>query len=133
VNTFTMVRTEHLNHHEYLFGGQMLKWVDEFAYLAAARDYPGVMLVTRAMDSIEFRTHVLNGSILRFRVLPLRVGTTSVTYEVKVYADAPGSTEEALVFSNHITFVALDGEGRKAVLPFKETLLSQVDPCGGEE
>lgn len=127
-----MVRTEHLNHHGYLFGGQMLKWVDEFAYLAAARDYPGVLLVTRAMDRIEFRTHVDNGSILRFRVLPLSKGTTSVTYEVRVYADAPGAMEEKLVFTNHITFVALDSEGGKAPLPRKETLLSQEDPRGGE-
>ena len=127
-----MVRTEHLNHHGYLFGGQMLKWVDEFAYLAAARDYPGVKLVTRAMDAIEFRTHVVNGSILRFRILPLRKGETSVSYEVKVYADAPGSEEEALVFSTHITFVAVDPEGRKAALPRKESLLSESDACGGE-
>jgi acyl-CoA hydrolase len=132
VNTFTMVRTEHLNHHGYLFGGQLLKWVDEFAYLAAARDYAGVKLVTRAMDSIEFRTHVVNGSILRFRVLPLHQGTTSVTYEVRVYADAPGATEEALVFTNRITFVAVDDLGGKVPLPFKETLLSQMDPCAGE-
>jgi acyl-CoA hydrolase len=132
LNTFTMVRTEHLNHHGYLFGGQMLKWVDEFAYLAAARDYPGVKLVTRAMDRIEFRTHVENGSILRFRILPLSKGMTSVTYEVKVYADAPGATEETLVFTNRITFVAVDAEGGKAPLPYKESLLSQVDPCGGE-
>jgi acyl-CoA hydrolase len=132
VNAFTMVRTEHLNHHGYLFGGQMLKWVDEYAYLAAARDYPGVKLVTRAMDRIEFRTHVANGSILRFRILPLHKGTTSVTYEVKVYADAPGATQEALVFTNRITFVAVDPEGGKAPLPFKETLLSEADPCGGE-
>ena len=128
-----MVRTEHLNHHGYLFGGQMLKWVDEFAYLAAARDYPGVKLVTRAMDTIEFRTHVLNGSILRFRILPLRVGTTSVTYDVKVYADPPGATAETLVFSNHITFVAVDPAGDKAELPKKDSLLSEKDRCGGEE
>ena len=127
-----MVRTEHLNHHGYLFGGQMLKWVDEFSYLAAARDYPGVTLVTRAMDRIEFRTHVVNGSILRFRVLPLHKGTTSVTYEVKVYADAPGSSEETLVFLNHITFVAVDEAGGKAPLPQKESLLSENDACAGE-
>jgi acyl-CoA hydrolase len=127
-----MVRTEHLNHHGYLFGGQMLKWVDEFAYLAAARDYPGVKLVTRAMDRIEFRTHVVNGSILRFNILPLHKGTTSVTYEVKVHADAPGATEEKLVFTNHITFVAVDSDGGKAPLPYKETLLSQADSRGGE-
>ena len=51
MDTFTLVRTEHLNHHGKLLGGQLLKWVVEFAWLAAARDFCGSVLVTRAMDN----------------------------------------------------------------------------------
>lgn len=31
MENFTLVRPEHLNHHGYLFGGVLLKWVDEYA------------------------------------------------------------------------------------------------------
>jgi len=116
MDTFTLVRTEHLNHNGKLFGGQLLKWVDEFAWLAAARDFCGSILVTRAMDNSEFRHTVPNGSILRFRVEQVRVGTTSVLYSVDVFADMPGRRDEELIFSNRVTFVAVDENGNKTPL-----------------
>jgi acyl-CoA hydrolase len=125
MNTFTLVRPEHLNHHGYLFGGQLLKWVDEFAWLVAARDYPQEMLVTRAMDSVEFKTKVENGSILRFQALPHRKGNTSVTYNVNVFAGAPRKHAEEHVFSTNVTFVCIDGRGRKKNLPLKQRLKSE--------
>jgi len=116
MDTFTLVRTEHLNHNGKLFGGQLLKWVDEFAWLAAARDFCGSILVTRAMDNSEFRHTVPNGSILRFHVVKVRVGTTSVLYSVDVFADMPGRIDEELIFSNRVTFVAVDETGKKTPL-----------------
>lgn len=129
MNTFALVMSEHLNHHGYLFGGQLLKWVDEFGWVAASRDYPGFTLVTRAMDQIDFRKRVSNGSILRFCILPESRKTHSVTYEVSVFADSPGQTGETLVFSNKITFVAVDAQGQKVALPYKESLRSQDSSC----
>ena len=116
MDTFTLVRTEHLNHNGKLFGGQLLKWVDEFAWLAAARDFCGSVLVTRAMDNSEFKYGVPNGSILRFRIEQKKVGHTSVLYSVDVYADMPGSIEETLIFTNNVTFVSIDENGQKTPL-----------------
>jgi len=129
MNTFTLVRPEHLNHYGYLFGGQLLKWVDENAWLVAARDFPGYVLVTRAMDDIDFKNRVLNGSILRFNVIPHRLGKTSVTYQVVVYADAPGENEENKVFTTHITFACVDEHGQKKSLP----RISQFRSAGENE
>ena len=92
MNSYSLVRTEHLNHHGYLFGGVMLKWVDEFAWIAASLDYPGCSLVTVAMDEIAFKERVLNVSILRFHVTQEKQGNTSVTYSVAVYSDEPGAS-----------------------------------------
>jgi acyl-CoA hydrolase len=117
MDLFTLVRPEHLSHHGYLFGGCMLKWVDEYAWLAAAREFPGYMLVTVAMDKIEFRKPVKNGAILRFTVTRVRQGTTSVTYAVNVHADEPGAAHEKLVFTTSVTFCCVDAHGRKRVLP----------------
>ncbi len=119
MDTFTIVRPEHLNHHGYLFGGQLLRWVDEFAWIVAARDYPGYRLVTRAMDRVEFTTQVLNGSILRFHILPFRQGTTSTTYAIDVYADEPDARQEKHVFCTRVTFVSVDSSGNKKPLPPK--------------
>ncbi len=126
MDNFTIVRTEHLNHHGYLFGGAMLKWVDEFAWLVASLDFPGCTLVTIGMNDIDFKERVLNGSILRFRILPRKQGRTSVRYAVDVYADEPGAKVEKQVFSTEITFVRLDEKGDKCPLPQQETLRSQA-------
>ncbi len=116
MDTYTLVRTEHLNHHSKLFGGQLLKWVDECAWLAASRDFCGSVLVTRAMDNSEFKYSVPNGSILRFHIEQQHAGTTSVLYSVDVFADMPGHRDEKLIFSNRVTFVAVDGDGNKTAL-----------------
>lgn len=127
MDTFTIVRPEHLNHHGYLFGGRLLQWVDEFAWIVAARNFAGHRLVTRAMDRVEFTTQVHNGSILRFNILPLRQGNTSVTYTVNVYADALQAMVEIHVFSTNVTLVSVDRQGKKQKLPQKPELFSRVD------
>ena len=105
----------------------MLYWVDELAWLTAARDFPGYRLVTRGMDRISFEKAVLNGSILRFHILPARQGESSVQYAVDVYADAPGAETEVLVFSTKVTFVSVGCEGGKVPLPQKGKLRSQLE------
>ncbi len=125
MDTYTIVRPEHLNHHGYLFGGRLLQWVDEAAWLTAARDFTGYSLVTRAMDDIDFKTRIVNGSILRLHISPFKQGNTSITYVVEVFADEPGATEEKQVFSTKVTFVCVDDTGAKRNLPKKERLRSE--------
>ena len=112
MDNYTLVRPEYLNHHGYLFGGVMLKWVDENAWMAASREYSGCNLVTVSMDSCRFKHRVENGSILRFHTEKTRQGRTSATYSVEVYADAPGASQEKEVFSTSVTFVRLNNAGR---------------------
>jgi acyl-CoA hydrolase len=125
MDNYSLVRPEHLNHHGFLFGGVLLKWVDEFAWLTASLDFPECTLVTVAMDNIQFKQRVLNGSILRFHIIPLRLGDTSVTYTVEVLADEPGAAEEKRVFSTTITFVRVDDAGRKLALPARTRFKSR--------
>ena len=126
MDNYAIVRKEHLNHHGYLFGGKLLSWVDEFAWLFASLDFPGCTLVTVGMDRVTFRERVESGSILRFCILPAGRGTTSVTYSAVVYADAPGATAEKEVFSTNVSFVRIDAQGNKCPLPETKVLRSQM-------
>ena len=105
----------------------MLFWVDEFAWLTASRDFPGYRLVTRGMDRISFEESVVNGSILRFHILPADQGNSSARYQVDVFADEPGASQEKLVFSTVVTFVSIACKGEKTSLPKMEVLRSQVE------
>ena len=113
MQSFKLVLPEHLNHYGYLFGGYLLQWVDEAAYVAASLDYPGSNFVTVAMDRVEFHRSIRQGAILRFDVQRQRVGVTSVRYHVEVF---DGTAPEP-VFSTQITFVGLGPDGSKRPLP----------------
>jgi acyl-CoA hydrolase len=119
MQNFTIVRQEHLNHHGYLFGGSMLSWVDEFAWIAATRDFPDATLVTRAMERVDFRTPAPPGAILRFEIDLAEQRKTSAKYHITVYAGPPGLPEEKEVLSTDVTFVCVDRNGNKCVLPQK--------------
>lgn len=113
METYALVRPEHLNHHGYLFGGVMLKWIDEFAWMAASLDFPEATFVTVAMNDIDFKKRVENGSILRFDIKNIKKGKSSVTYEVNVFAKPPSTGAiEFHAFSTQITFVNLGKDGR---------------------
>jgi len=124
MDNYVLVRPEHLNHYGYLFGGMMLKWIDEIAWLAASMDFPGYSLVTVSMDRVIFKHRVENGSILKFIILPEKIGRTSVSYNVAVEADAPGSKEVVEVFSTNVKFVAIDADGTPVPLPGNQELRS---------
>lgn len=113
MQNYKLVLPEHLNHYGYLFGGYMLQWVDEIAWIAASLDYPDFRFVTIAMDKVEFRESIREGSILRFEPQRTRVGTTSVSYLVEVAKDGH---ETGSAFSTTVTMVRVDEEGRKTPL-----------------
>jgi acyl-CoA hydrolase len=117
VESYKVVRPVHLNHYGYLFGGELLKWVDEISWVAASREFPGCKFVTVGMDRVEFRRSVHQGTLLRFLVARGRRGQTSVEYEVTVYADDLETGAEDPVFATRVTFVCLDAAGVKARLP----------------
>lgn len=117
MDMFALVRPEFLNHFGNLFGGQLLKWVDEFAWLTATHDFPGAALVTRALDRVEFTEPVRNGAILRFHIRQERLGTTSVTYAVTAFAQPAGERQEQAVFETAVTFVSVGANGTKSALP----------------
>lgn len=117
MENFKLVLPEHLNHYGYLFGGNLLKWVDEVAWIAASRDYPGCKFVTIGMDKVEFRRPVRAGSILRFSVERGALGNSSVQYTATVYRDDIESGAEETIFSTHVSFVCLDDQGGKQPLP----------------
>ena len=117
MENYKLVLPEHLNHYGYLFGGNMLKWVDEISWIAASLDYTGCKFVTIAMDEVVFRRSIREGAILRFAVSRGRAGRTSVQYHVNVYNDDIETGHEDPVFSTRVTFVCLDADGNKTALP----------------
>ncbi|RJG47437.1 acyl-CoA thioesterase [Motilimonas pumila] len=114
MDNYQLVLTEHLNHYGYLFGGTLLKWVDETAYIQARLEHPGKRFVTVGMEKVSYKQSVELGSILKFEVNRQARGNTSVTYEVSVkLASHP---EKLTIFTTQVTFVCVDKNGDKSAI-----------------
>ena len=107
MENYRLVRPEHLNHYGFLFGGYLLMWVDEVAWLAASDEFPHCRFVTVGMDKVAFKKGVREGSILRFFSKQIKMGNTSVTYDVRV------SNQNEEIFSTRVTMVRVDDKGEK--------------------
>ena len=112
-----LVLPESLNQYGYLFGGNLLKWVDEYAWIAASVDYPQCNFVTVGLDKVEFKKNVREGTILKFIAEKIKEGNTSVQYKMTVFRGNTCKREKDLIFSTHVTFVNIDEDGKKRQLP----------------
>jgi len=117
MQTYKLVLPEHLNHGGFLFGGNLLKWVDEAGYMAVRLDYPDCEFVTIGLNEVVFKKRVALGSILRFDVTRSRTGNTSADYAVIVHRSGNTATPSEIIFTTTITFVHVDAQGNKQPLP----------------
>jgi len=113
MENYKLVLRGDLNQNGYLYGGNLLKWIDEYAWIAATLDYPNSKFVTIALDKVTFKRSIKEGTILMFNINRSNVGNTSVTYLVEVFCTTNCEKEKDLVFTTHITFVNLDEKGNK--------------------
>ena len=113
METHRLVLPGDLNHYGFLFGGRLLAWIDEASWIAASLDYPHCQFVTVAMDTVEFRQSVRDGTIRRISCIREREGDTSATYAVNVTDERTGS---GLIFSTRVTFVSVDDAGHKRTI-----------------
>jgi acyl-CoA hydrolase len=110
---YQLVLPESMNEQGVLFGGNLLKWIDEFAYVNASLDLPGNRFVTVSLDKVVFRKPIKLGYILCFDIVQARRGTTSVSYEIKVTNAKNPLMKDEVLFETSIVFVNVDEQGQK--------------------
>jgi acyl-CoA hydrolase len=110
---YKLVLPEFMNEQGALFGGNLLKWIDEFAYVTVSLDYPGNRFVTVSLDNVVFRKPIQVGYILCFNVERTRMGTTSIEYKVEVFNSKEDAAGKNLLFETRIVFVNVDTAGIK--------------------
>ncbi len=93
-----------------IFGGVILSEVDLAAAIEAHQYHPD-KIVTIAMDQIEFRQPVFVGDLVSFFTNTLRVGHTSITVSVSVWAQrARDRSQTVHVTEAKVTMVAVDDQ-----------------------
>ena len=107
-----IVRQEHLNQYGNLFGGRVLAVVDELAFIACSRTYPGRNFVTRAVKQAEFSAPARLGDVLQFDFGIDRVGRTSVSVGVALTVHKMQSNERLKSFDGQVVMVCVGDDGR---------------------
>ena len=113
--TQKLVLKQHLNHYGFLFGGDLLRWIDEVGYIAVNLEFPGHEFVTIGLNQVVFYKSIVDGSILTFNTNLIKKGNTSATFNIDVFSNIEPSIS---LFTTEITFVAIDKDGNKT--PIKE-------------
>lgn len=105
------------NHHDTLFGGTALLWMDEVSFIAATR-FSRQNIVTVSSDKIDFKQPVPAGSVVELIADVIEVGRTSLKVRVDVYVEDLYKDGCIKAITGNFSFVAID-ENRKptSVLP----------------
>jgi acyl-CoA hydrolase len=94
-----------------VFGGSILKYMDEIAAVAAFR-HARRNVVTASIDRTDFLAPVYLGNLLILKAAVNFVGTTSMEIGVRIEAEDLISGEVTHTGSCFLTYVALDDKGR---------------------
>ncbi|MDQ1260613.1 MAG: acyl-CoA thioesterase YciA [Pseudomonadota bacterium] len=105
------------NGNGHIFGGWVMAQVDLAGSVLPARLAQGRM-ATVAVNEFIFRHPVRVGDILSFFASVTRVGRTSITVEVEVFAERFAQQGDYVkVTEARLTYVAIDSEGRPRPVP----------------
>lgn len=94
-----------------IFGGWIMSQVDIAGSVVATRRAKG-RVVTVAVNSFEFHQPVFIGDLVSCYAEVSRVGNTSLTVNVKVYAERDRLESEIKVTEAVLTYVAVDDQRR---------------------
>ena len=106
-----------LNQNGDVFGGWVMAQVDVAGAIPTMRRARG-RVATVSVNSFMFKQPVSVGDIVSFYADIVRVGTTSITVRVEVYAERNYAAPIIVkVTEAELTYVAIDAEGMKRQVP----------------
>lgn len=103
-----------------IFGGWIMSQVDIAGSIVAFRRARG-RVVTVAVNSFEFHQPVFVGDLISCYAAVTRIGRTSLSVQVEVYAERNRQQEECIkVTEATLTFVAVDEQRKPRLVPREE-------------
>lgn len=123
VETVHIVRPNHLNGAERLFGGILMQWIDEVAALAAKR-HTHRNVITASVDNLSFLKGAYQRDVIVIRGKVTYVGRTSMEVKVDSYVENIDG-ERVLINRAFFTMVALDDHDKPVEVPELELVTEE--------
>jgi len=108
-HTRKWVRPEDLNANGTLFGGSLLRWIDEEAAIYAIVQLGNGRAVTKYMSEINFVSSAEQGDLIEMGLTATHFGRTSLTMRAEV---RNMFTRESILTIEKIVFVNLGDDGK---------------------
>lgn len=103
------VRPEDLNANGTLFGGSLMKWIDEEAAIYAMLQLGNKRVVTKIISEINFVASAIEGDLIEMGLVATKFGSTSITLRAEVRNMI---TKKSILTVDRIVFVGLDEKGK---------------------
>jgi acyl-CoA hydrolase len=115
VETIHIVRPNHLNGANRLFGGILMQWIDEVAGIVAKR-HSMCNVTTASVDNLTFLHGAYQNEMVVIKGKLTWVGSSSMEVCVDTYVETL-SGEQHRINNAHFMMVALDENDRPARVP----------------
>ncbi|SCV67517.1 BQ2448_5128 [Microbotryum intermedium] len=127
-----IVRAQFVNSKGVLFGGYLMRWIEEASAIAARRILPSASWSSACIDSLTFKSPVIPGEVVYIRACVIKVFDSSIEAYVVATAEDRNSPKPTirLVSESFFTLVAVDPTSGR---PLKGRLRKVVAPQGPAE
>jgi acyl-CoA hydrolase len=106
--TRKLIKPEDLNARGTLFGGQLLKWIDEECAIYCMCQLETKSIVTKIMSEVNFISSANQGDIIEIGCDLISFGTTSITIKCVIRNK---DSQRLITVIDKIVFVAVDENG----------------------
>ena len=113
--TVHIVRPNHLNGANRLFGGILMQWIDEVAGIVAKR-HAMANVITASVDNLRFIKGAYQNEMVVIVGKLTYVGNTSMEVRVETYVENKSGIRKA-INSAHFVMVALDENDKPVAVP----------------
>jgi len=103
------------NLYDTLFGGTLLAWMDEVAFIAATR-FGRCPFVTVSLDRIDFNHPIPAGTIVELVARVETVGRTSLKVRIDVFVEHMLKADRLKAVTGSVTMVAIDENKKPTVI-----------------
>ncbi|WP_374706080.1 acyl-CoA thioesterase [Brevibacillus reuszeri] len=104
------------NHHNTIFGGKVMAYVDKIACIAAMR-HCRKPVVTVSSDSFDFLAPIKTGEAINLEAYVTWTHRTSMEVFVKVESENLLTGKKQMTARAYLTMIALDDQGKPTLVP----------------
>lgn len=127
-HTRKWIKPEDLNPNGTLFGGSLLRWIDEEAAIYAIVQLENPRVVTKYISEINFVSSARQGDIIELGITATHFGRTSISMCCEVRNKI---TRKSILTIDKIVFVNLNAEGDP--VPHGKTRIKYIEEQFEEE